>query len=153
MRPDSFKQTGPRRPSLRLANCDSRIGCFSPCPGPWHCLLNPGQLWNSTALPSYLSELTRGQCDNSTHTQARAWGLPRIQPCRGGSWPESPIRVLQDTKEATVPATISHIPHGSLQVKTWPSAQNTRNRGRTTSLLFPPCPHKTLPFIFGLFQQ
>lgn len=61
-------------------------------------VMNPGQPWTLTALASYLSVLTGGHCVDGKHTQACTWGLPRILLCGGWSWPEAPIRLLEDSR-------------------------------------------------------
>ena len=142
VRSELFKQAGGLAVQAQALQTVAAAMAVSPA-APESLALNPGQPWTLTALASYLSVLTGGHCVDGKHTQACTWELPRILPCGGWSWPEAPIRLLR-TAEATVPATPGHTPRGSMRVQTRPSAQSTRNRQRTTSLLFVSCLHQSL---------
>lgn len=110
-----------------------------------HHFQNPGQLWWQETW------VTTGHSDSDKHTQACTWDLPRNQSCGRGSQPASAMVILQDSKEATAPATTAHIPDGFPQLKAPHAAQNTPAR-RTISLLCLSYPYSRLPFILGLFE-
>ena len=80
---------------------------------PGHCSQNPGQLWNSTDLASYLVVLTIAHCDNDTHTHRPAVGdFPEFSHAGEGAG-----LCLQSQFSGRVKRPLSH-PNRSLQVKT-----------------------------------
>ena len=98
-----------------------------PPPSPWRWIQVSRGLWQPS-LHTWVCWPEGAVSTVNTHRPALG-GFPESRRAGDGARP-SLLSDFSRTAEATV--SPSHTPTGSTQVQTWPSAQSTQNRRRTT---------------------
>ena len=150
VRSELFKQAGALQSKPRPCKLwQLQWLLLPPPPSPWRWIQVSRGLWQPS-LHTWVCWPEGAVLTVNTHRPALG-GFPEF--CHAGRG--AGLSLLSDfsrTAEATAPMTPSHTLRGSLQVQTWPSAQSTRNRWRTST---PVCILSTPEFAFisVLFKQ